>query len=388
MLLGGPDRHDQRRPRQQPLAHRAGRHLLESPGVAGVSHRFRWWVVVVLAAAIAAGEWLRRPSAPWAVLGVLATLAVCCSPWTARRLPPRRAGHRSRRAGARARRRAMAARIDRAPLARAARSTVSTPRTGASAATCTLPSTGRSGCATAAAATAAADREAAFGALDRLVPSGGPEMSVVVLDTPGAAVGLGRTAPPRAARRRRFGRLPRDWILRRARGAAPHAGRRRGRRQCAHLGPSGGARPRPQPGGALPRANRSGPRRLSRRAPRPDSADVFDYEEPTTAGHRLLFSVQPVPADQGTAKELAYERGSRAVTWLLLAALAFAFTLGDGADRPDRHPRLGGLARGPRADRPGARRAAALLPGHLFPARPSAHSPAPPVCWRSPACSS
>ena len=44
----------------------------------------------------------------------------------------------------------------------------------------------------------------------------------------------------------------------------------------------------------------------------PDSADVFDYEEPTTAGPRLLFSVRPVPPEQGTAKELAYERGSRA----------------------------------------------------------------------------
>ena len=41
----------------------------------------------------------------------------------------------------------------------------------------------------------------------------------------------------------------------------------------------------------------------------PDSADVFDYEEPTTAGPRLLFSVQPIPPEQGAAKELAYERG-------------------------------------------------------------------------------
>ena len=50
----------------------------------------------------------------------------------------------------------------------------------------------------------------------------------------------------------------------------------------------------------------------------PDSADVFDYEEPTTAGPRLLFSVRPVPPEQGAAKELAYERGSRLVTWLVL----------------------------------------------------------------------
>ena len=31
----------------------------------------------------------------------------------------------------------------------------------------------------------------------------------------------------------------------------------------------------------------------------PDSVDVFDYEEPTTAGRRLLFSVQPMPAGAG-----------------------------------------------------------------------------------------
>ena len=31
----------------------------------------------------------------------------------------------------------------------------------------------------------------------------------------------------------------------------------------------------------------------------PESPDVFDYEEPTTAGPRLLFSVQPIPARAG-----------------------------------------------------------------------------------------
>ena len=43
----------------------------------------------------------------------------------------------------------------------------------------------------------------------------------------------------------------------------------------------------------------------------PDSVDVFDYAEPTTAGDRLLFSVQPIPPEQGTAKERVFERGSR-----------------------------------------------------------------------------
>ena len=57
----------------------------------------------------------------------------------------------------------------------------------------------------------------------------------------------------------------------------------------------------------------------------PESPDVFDYEEPTTAGPRLLFSVQPIPPEQGSAKELAFKRSSRAI--ILLALLTFALAL-------------------------------------------------------------
>ena len=59
----------------------------------------------------------------------------------------------------------------------------------------------------------------------------------------------------------------------------------------------------------------------------PDSSDVFDYEEPTTAGPRLLFSVQPVPPEQGAAKELAFHRGSQAATWLILLTFGVALTV-------------------------------------------------------------
>ena len=40
-----------------------------------MSHRVRSWVVVVLAAGIATGEWLRRPSWVWAAVGAAAVLA-------------------------------------------------------------------------------------------------------------------------------------------------------------------------------------------------------------------------------------------------------------------------------------------------------------------------
>jgi len=59
--------------------------------------------------------------------------------------------------------------------------------------------------------------------------------------------------------------------------------------------------------------------------------DLFDYEEPTTKGSRLLFSVLPVPPEQGVARELVFERGSRVVTWLVLLCLVLSFSV---APRP------------------------------------------------------
>ena len=60
----------------------------------------------------------------------------------------------------------------------------------------------------------------------------------------------------------------------------------------------------------------------------PDSVDVFDYEEPTTAGRRLLFSVQPIPPEQGTAKQRVFAGGSRLAIWMILiaAGLTLSFT--------------------------------------------------------------
>ncbi|MBA3317529.1 MAG: ATP-binding protein [Gemmatimonadales bacterium] len=73
----------------------------------------------------------------------------------------------------------------------------------------------------------------------------------------------------------------------------------------------------------------------------PDSVDVFDYEEPTTAGPRLLFSVQPVPPEQGTAKQRAYAGGNRIATWMILLSLGIVLAL---TTRPgERFAVLGGL---------------------------------------------
>jgi hypothetical protein len=53
----------------------------------------------------------------------------------------------------------------------------------------------------------------------------------------------------------------------------------------------------------------------------PDSPDVFDYCEPTTAGPRCLFSVLPTPPGQADARALVLSRGAPAVAVLLLLLL-------------------------------------------------------------------
>ncbi len=150
----------------------------------------------------------------------------------------------------------------------------------------------------AAAATTRTDRETAFEVLDRLIPATGPEMSVVVLDPRGEPwvwAGRHRLAP---RRRWRLDCRAGDWILRRARGAAPHQGG-----GVAIAGVLVWAHP------AVPDRERSLAELFRDRnevdlavyppGTAPESAEVFDYEEPTTAGRRLLFSVEPVPAEQG-----------------------------------------------------------------------------------------
>jgi signal transduction histidine kinase len=53
----------------------------------------------------------------------------------------------------------------------------------------------------------------------------------------------------------------------------------------------------------------------------PDSSDVFDYEQPTTGGSRVLFSVLVVPPDQGDAVARARDVGRRRVAWALVLTL-------------------------------------------------------------------
>jgi signal transduction histidine kinase len=56
----------------------------------------------------------------------------------------------------------------------------------------------------------------------------------------------------------------------------------------------------------------------------PDGGDIFDYEEPTTAGPRVLFSVRPVPPSQGQATERAVAAAGRLAILLALGVLVAA----------------------------------------------------------------
>jgi hypothetical protein len=184
------------------------------------------------------------------------------------------------------------------------------------------------------------DRGAALQALQRLVPSRGAEMSVVVLDPEGdvwAWAGRHRLPPVAAG----------DSIGSRATGyyVVLEARRHSADGRTAVAGVLIWAHPAvPDRSRSLAELFREGTEvGLTVYPPgsAPDSVDVFDYEEPTTAGPRLLFSVKPVPPEQGTAKQRAYGGGGRLATWLILITMALALSL---TVRPlERFAVLGGL---------------------------------------------
>ncbi|HEU5303639.1 MAG TPA: ATP-binding protein [Gemmatimonadales bacterium] len=188
--------------------------------------------------------------------------------------------------------------------------------------------------------TPADDQAAALDMLGHLMPAGGPEMGVVVFDPrgdPWAWAGRHRLRP----------RSEGDSIASRTSGyyVLLEARRHQGEGRTAVATVLIWAHP------AVSDRSRSLAEIFRRRTgvalavyppgAAPDSPDVFDYEEPTSAGPRVLFSVQPVPPEQGGAKELAFERASRAITWLALLSLGMALSL--ASRPPDRFIALASL---------------------------------------------
>jgi two-component system nitrogen regulation sensor histidine kinase NtrY len=285
-------------------------------------------VVVVLAAGVAAGEWLRRPSAPWAIVGAAAMLAALLA--LAPFLGYRRGALATALAG-------LALTLITAqwqltsierhwPDQRQHRIDAAYRRLGGDLHSALRRAERLAG---AAAATTRTDRETAFEVLDRLIPTSGPEMSVVVLDPKGepwAWAGRHRLAP----------RAEGDSVGARATGYYVELEARRHTREGGVAIASVLVWAHP----AVPDRERSLAELFRQRnevdlvvyspGTAPEPAEIFDYVDSTTAGPRLLFSVEPVPVEQGAARELAYERAARVVTWLLLAALACSFTLAIG----------------------------------------------------------
>jgi two-component system, NtrC family, nitrogen regulation sensor histidine kinase NtrY len=181
-------------------------------------------------------------------------------------------------------------------------------------------------------------RSDALRSLSRLVPSAGPEMSVAVFDSTGAPWAW-------AGRHRLLPRAEGDSFAARTSGyyVVLEARRHSAEGRTAVAGVLIWAH------SAVPDRNRSLAELFRARTEvglavypagtAPENIDVFDYEEPTTSGSRLLFSVQPVPPEQGAARELVFLRTSRALLSIFL--LLFLLALGSSRKAPDRFVLLG-----------------------------------------------
>ena len=294
-----------------------------------LTHRGRWWVLIVVVAGGATAEWLREPSSIWVWLAWLCVLVEVALFWPLREWGTRglalllagiatgiTLGHRQVRA------------IEtRWPEERERRITAASQRLAGDLHSALHRA---EGLAEAAILSPANNRAAALRTLERLVPDAGPEMSATVFEQQGrpwAWAGRHRL-PPRAGGDSVAARTSGYYVVLEARRHSIDG-------RTAVAGVLIWAHP------AVPDRNRSLAELFRARTEvglavyppgtAPDSADVFDYEEPTTAGSRLLFSVQPIPPEQGSAKELAFHRTSKVLVWLFLLTFALALSL---ATRP------------------------------------------------------
>lgn len=286
-----------------------------------VKHRDRWWLVMVIVTAIATAEWLRAPSGTLAGVAVAVAVIAAVLSTVRRRLPGYLLAAALLLLAAELVVTATRLHLIASdwPAQREARITAYGDRVGGE-----LRSALR-------AATRLADRGAAvttesqlraFELLQQAVPATGAELGVAILDSSGAPwawAGRHRLAPEAQGdsidartsgyyvvletRRHSAGRIVVASVLIWADSAVPDRSRsvaERFRRETEvglHVFAPG----------AAPEHN----------------PDIFDYAEPTTAGPRLLFSVQPLPPTQAEARERVFTRSGR----LLLALLALSSLL-------------------------------------------------------------
>ncbi|HXE57993.1 MAG TPA: ATP-binding protein [Gemmatimonadales bacterium] len=289
-----------------------------------MSHRSRWWSAAVAAVVAAGAEWLHAPAAPWvAGLGLGAAAAY----WALRPLESwgRRAVvglalllaasaaavqlelHQIEHDWPDRRQRGLAA--DSARVAKELRATLE--RADRLVRVAALASEG--------------SRAAAFETLTRAMPGGGPELGVAILErngVPWAWAGRHRIRPSPVGDSI-DARITGYYVVLETRRHLP-AGRVAVASALVWADPvvpdrarSLAERFRAQTGVGL---------RVYHADSAPDRPDVFDYGD--AAGSRTLFSVQPLPPEQGEARALALRRGSGAVAWatvlLVVAGLVAA----------------------------------------------------------------
>ena len=302
-------------------------------------HVDRWWVVVMLAVALSTAEWLRGSPLGWAWLA--ATLAVGAAALVLRR------GQRIRWLVAallallalQSARTALSVRaIDRQwPTERERRLEAYGNSVGGELRRALR---GASRLARIADAAATLDRAAAFRALEAAVPEGGAEMAVAILDESGAPwAWAGRhRLPPQATGDSVAVRVSGNYVLLETRRHSE--------------GGTSVASVLIWADSAIADRDRSVAERFRRStevgilvhpagADLSDEADVFDYNQPTTAGDRLLFSVQPVPPSQAEARGRVLLRGGRVA--LALAVLAMFMALAVARSPASRTVLLAGL---------------------------------------------
>jgi two-component system, NtrC family, nitrogen regulation sensor histidine kinase NtrY len=290
-----------------------------------LSHRPPWWLVSALASVVAAAEWLRRPSLPWVVVAAVAGVAcvAALAPWR---------GWRSRGLAA-----ALVTLIATIAVTQVRLTAIETRWSEQRERRVEAASRRLDGdlhaalhqadrLAHSALAAPGEDRASALRLLEHQVPDRGPEVSVVLFDPEGDPwAWAGRHRLPPVAEGDSLGARATGYYV------VLEARRHSADGRTAVAGVLVWAHP------AVPDRSRS-LAELFRESTEvglavyppgeaPDSLDVFDYEEPTTAGRRLFFSVRPIPPEQGTAKQRALAGGSRVATWIILVAVGLALAL-------------------------------------------------------------
>lgn len=289
-------------------------------------HVDRWWVVVVLAVALATAEWLRGSTLVWAWLAAILAAAAALLVLQRRTRTRWLLASLLALLALQSVRTALSARAidDDWPTERERRLEAYGNSVGGELRQALR---GASRLARIADAASTLDRASAFRALEAAVPSGGAEMAVAILDQSGAPwAWAGRhRLPPRAAGDSVAVRVTGNYVLletrRHSDGGvavasvliwADSAVADRDRSVAARFRRSTEVGILVHPAGADLR----------------DEADVFDYVDTTAAGDRLLFSVQPVPPSQAEARARVLLRGGRMALALAVAAMLAALAIG------------------------------------------------------------